>query len=743
MGFNFVDEPHDPPEPGIEEVSEAVVHAYEALPEDLRARWDLFADMDADEIAARVRQGFANDPSERREVLIAYLARQIGYRWIPGRATRLQVQPLWDLLRADTFAKLDRDDRHLLWMIACSSRKVRRTLHPKAALACIALWRHGNDEERAGAEFQLRELGLPARIQFLYDVVRTLGRRQAEAEVDSERDLFALAAMQLDATLWDATALLGGLYLVRRFDPWYTGHPLKNLETACDRAAAERPFEYAHWLLLMADAARGGELTSSWLEPVVEAAIRLSVGDRGHQNAVRKFHQRRLYDATPPRLAHMFSDELDQIGTAQGLASPPVRAALDTLEHEVDLACVENPFRAMRLLELIIARIHGEPLPVVLHATPQLDALTERLLTLYVRVCHLDPVAVRFVREHYHQVDWERATDATPDDVEIYELVGDYEATFGARPADLFGVQIAHVEKDAAARVRYFATARTDANSIARTLRQLDLPETLPVTHLGGSNFTAGVIGQVLKYLQDHAARPDERERVAKDLRAVGANIEHWDDIGTLPISKIEAALRRGRQRDILLAAATGGAAGVLTPSTGGLSAIMDLPFVLALVADTCARHCWYYGFDPREHPDLTVEIVAVALGGTDARAEEPAIVRDRLRRYLVRRSILLAALGQGSLAPLAGPMSRVLLDRFGRTQRTALPRLLDRVRGRNRSSERPLARAIRKSLLPGGVGVLGAAFNVSLVYDLCESAEAVLADRFLARKYADWEGRF
>ncbi len=734
-------------EPGIDEVSEAVVQAYEALPGDLRTRWELYEDLDPAELGDRVRAGFEHDPKERREILIAYLARRLGFRWIPGRSSRLQVQPLWDLLREREFRKLDADDRALLWMIACSSRAVRQTLHPKASLAAIALWRHGDAIERQRAEALLQHMGLPTRIHFIYDLVRALGRSPAEAEVSDSRNLFALAMLHLDAKLWDVAALMGGLYLVRRFDPWYTGHPRPNLERACDRAATERAFEYAPWLLLIADAAVGGELSSSWLESIIPAAIRLTLAHPEHQAELRRFHARRLYDSSAERIAHLHAAQLDELGAPNARSPahfPAVRTALEGLVREVEQTARENPFRAMRLLELVVARFVGQPLPQLLTGLEQLDPLTERLLTLYVRVCHVDPVAVRFVRARAADVQWERHNDVTQADVAVFRIVGDYEATFGARDADLLGVRIVHVDKDAAARVRYFQTSRTNPNSLARTLRTLELPEKLIVTHVGGSNLLANLNGRLLEALQDRAAQHDLRSQVLDDLRRVGASVESWEQIGQLPITKIEAALARGRQRDLLLAAAAGGAVGALAPATTGLSAIMDVPVVMALVADTCARHCWYYGFDPRDVPELPIMILAVALGGVEAQGEAPEEVRRRLQRYLVRRSILLAALGQGVMSQMAGPMLGVLLDRFGSVSSsagafaTALGRL-----GTNRQSERTFARLVRRSILPAADGVLGASFNVSLVYDLCESAQAVLADRFLARKYVAWEPRF
>jgi hypothetical protein len=166
----------------------------------------------------------------------------------------------------------------------------------------------------------------------------------------------------------------------------------------------------------------------------------------------------------------------------------------------------------------------------------------------------------------------------------------------------------------------------------------------------------------------------------------------------------------------------------------------MDVPFIMALVADTCARHCWYYGFDPRERPELPVKIVAVALGGVSSADMPPREVRAQLQRYLVKRSLLLAAIGQGAMEQIAGPTAGMLLKHLGKTRRAPLlVGAINRI-ARPEKEKHVITRQMGKVIRPAFDGFLGAAFNVSLVYDLCESAQAVLADQFLARKYPDWE---
>ena len=130
-------------EPDLDEVSEAVVQAYEALPPTFREQWELFGELGPDELTERIRADFADQPAERREILIAYLGRRLGYRRYLHTTARLRIQPLWDLLHRENFERLTEGDRQILWMIACTTQRVRQTLHELAhqagvvGVACI------------------------------------------------------------------------------------------------------------------------------------------------------------------------------------------------------------------------------------------------------------------------------------------------------------------------------------------------------------------------------------------------------------------------------------------------------------------------------------------------------------------------------------------------------------------------------------------------------------------------------
>ncbi len=722
-------------EPGLDEVSEVVVRAFEALPDDFKARWALFGSIGPEEMAERIRADFRDRPTERREILTAYLGRRLGYSRYLYSTTKIRELPLWDVQHAEEFAKLGEADRDILWMIAHTTQSVRHTLHPKAALATLALWRHGSEAEHERASALFVELGLPTKMHFIYELVRVLSRRKTEAEVLADRSLVALGELHLDAGMPHVPALLGGFRFVRRHAPWYTGSPRPKLEKACAKAALN-PFENREWLLLMARAAIAGELRSSWLEPVFEAAIRLTVDDPHLNQQFRAYDARKLFDAPRERVQELYRSRLAEVRRAR------YRPLVELID-EVDRTAEGNPFRAMRLLELTLEAGARQPLGELLESLAALDQTTERLLVLYVECMHLSKGAVRFVRRHHHEVDWSRHARLGPEDVERFLIVGDYEATFGARDADLLGVSVVHLDKDAAARVRYFQTSRTNPNSMAKALSNFDLPIALPITRIAESKFVDRLTADFSQFFEKHAATRDMSEQVLDDLHAVGCTVDRWEDIGQLPIPRIEEALQLGRRRDVAVGAVAGGIAGALAARTSGLSSVMDVPFLMGLIADTCARHCWYYGFDPREHPELGTLILAVALGGVAGANHSEEEVRDALKGYLVRRSILLAAIGQGAVAQIVRPTIGMLWNQMGGMQ-SRPPLLVGAMERIVRRDQRPrFTRRMVKYVAPFLDGALGTAFNTSLVYDIGDAAQAVLADRFLDRKYPAWESRF
>ena len=185
------------------------------------------------------------------------------------------------------------------------------------------------------------------------------------------------------------------------------------------------------------------------------------------------------------------------------------------------------------------------------------------------------------------------------------------------------------------------------------------------------------------------------------------------------------------------MGALAGGLSGGLAPLSWGFVSLADIPVILGLTADICGRFCWYYGFPPDEHPELPMEILAVALGGSRPDAIEPMLLRQNLREFTLRKSLIVGTLARGGLQQVAGRALGQLME----VQLT--PQLAQRAgqlaqRVARRNLEQRAAQAAPRSMPLLGA-LLGATLNAALLYDLCEAAQAVLTDRFLERKYPDW----
>jgi len=178
--------------------------------------------------------------------------------------------------------------------------------------------------------------------------------------------------------------------------------------------------------------------------------------------------------------------------------------------------------------------------------------------------------------------------------------------------------------------------------------------------------------------------------------------------------------------------------AGAWSPLGHTASTLSSVPVSLAVSVDACVRFCWYYGFDPRREPSLPLEIIAVALEGPKPTVRDRRKLCRSLAEFALRTSYLVEAAGRRSLHRMVGRVLRNVLEQLATdAYGDVFAEIVEWVvRGRgHRTPLHPRFGAIRGALV-------GAALEAALVNDVCESAEAVLSDRFLARKYPDWERR-
>jgi hypothetical protein len=729
---------------GLDEASAA--QTPDELSEGFKARWRTILEMPPSEVLEQVADEFEHRPQHAREILSLLIAQELGYRRLFRRAESLQHKPLWDVLSKSTFGELGGDARLALEHIAHTTRPGRPALHPMAALATIAMWRHGDIDQQKHAEELLGEFALPDEPAWLYELVGTLTKLASQRD----RQLIDLARLQLAANFWDPAALICGLHLVCEFAPSWVGSPMSNLIKACDRAADQQPHKMQPWLELMAEAAIGGQLNYPWLEKPMRAAIRMSIDDPPREAELRAWHDRRPYDADHERLETLYEGLLSAYTKGDGHERDEARRALlEEVEQTVD----HSPMRAQRLLELIVMREHPRrvgSMPTKLTYAleqladkPKLEEADRTLIRLYVANYNIEPHAVRLVRGTAGLIDWDDP-DREPgtDELDMYLVVSDYERAFEHLTCKFDGVTLEHADKDAAARVKYFVEKRLDPNSLTRVAKKLFTPLEWIGASISNVEFISKAVERGLEIFEQRVRNQDMTDRVIEEYREAGIELESYDDIRDLNMAQVDGLLHKRKTMRLLLSAVAGGLSGGLAPFSWAAMSLADAPVLLGLTADICSRFCWYYGFDPRANPDLPMEIMAVALGGSRPAAIEPMLLRQNLREYAVRKSLMVGAVAHGSVTQIAGrTLGRLMNDQLGQQASKNVAALAKRAVTKN--FQRRAAEAVPSKTLPILGAVLGASLNVALIYDVCEAAQAVLTDRFLERKYPDWIRKF
>lgn len=716
------------------------------LPDDFKGLWRTLEAMPTEDVLRRVAEEFEDAPDRRRQVLTTWMAQELGYSRVWRRRSSLRREPLWDALSAKTYKELSPRGEEALAMIGRAIRPTRSYMHPSAALATLAIWRHSEDEELLReATRRLEQNALPDEPEWLFEVAGVFLEDRLEEEESTGRRLEELVELVLENSYWEVAALLSGLVLVHRYGKWYHMAGVANLVHACDVASREYPRESRRWIDSLADAAMGGKLSFSWLEEPLRAAIRLSIDDREREKRLREYAQYRSFDADHHRLEELYATALEEMRNEGGDDGGLAR---QRLFEEVRQTVPKNPTRALRLLELMAlygaGRRVGSRRARIGHAIDQLghqaelNQLESWLVGLYVHHATLEPRAARFVRRVGQRVDWQENPFASRDDYEMYLVISDYERAFEELTCKFDGVTLEHADKYAAARIKYFVQKRLDPSRLHRLVQTVFTPVGWLGSGLTEIGVIRGAIERGMERFEQKVQRQDLEGQVVGDFREAGIEIEGFDEIGELPVDGIEKVLVSQRRRGLLLGAVAGGISGGLAPFSWGILSLADIPVMLSITADLCSRFCWYFGFDPREHPELPVEILAVALGGTRPSAIEPMLVRQNLHSHMMRKSVVVGAVAHGGVAHLTGRgLSRVVQRRVEKTAMQKATDLARRAVSRN-LQQRAVKSAPSRSLPILGA-LLGAALNTALLYDICEAAQAVLTDRFLERKYPEW----
>lgn len=707
-----------------------------------RQTWDQIDSLNIDEWVQCLQEEQLYHTTQGQHILLTWLAKRLGKTPRFHKKRRGHASLLYPLLHPKRFQKLDEQSTQALMHLAHSTPSARPTLSEEAAISALILW-VWSDPWASDAEAILREKPLPDDPIWLMHVLKKL-----ETGHSQRTPTFVLAQLALSCNFWNVASLIATLHLTHRYSNWKSGPIQAHMIRACDKVAQSHPSKERHWLELIADATIGGRLDHPWLERLMSACIRLNIDHPARQQTLRDFDQHKPYEASPQRLARLYRAHLDQFRqqrrqTKDARRLTPgldLRAQVDHLKHT-------HPSRAQTLLELLVIeqcapRRPGTHTTRLEHAFARLrvedfETLNlEDLVAFYIKTIALDPTAAAFVHKWQHRVQWTQHTLASPDDLNLYLIVSDYDRAFKHLTCKYDGMRLHHADKHAAEKLKYFIERR------AKIQGQSQLKRLPPVEWVGdklaSARWMQNVTNQAVRVFEQRMRNQDLSEKVVEALQNQGLRIDAFEDVAQVSLDHIQVTLRQQSSRRIVLGALIGGISGGLAPLSWSVLSVSDIPVLLALCADICSRFCWYYGFNPNEHPDLPMTILAVALGGVRADAIEPMLVRHNLQEFLLRKSFVLNAFTRSTIKQLAGRTLQQGLEHYLGPQIANTAQSLAR-RAVSRNLQQRAAQVTPTKKVPVVGMVLSATINGALLYDLCEAAQAVLTDRFLERKYPDW----
>lgn len=653
------------------------------------------------------------------EILVTFIG---GRQRLDLDAKRLRTELTPKLLFPKVAQKLDTP--HIYALLELSKLKTTG-VNQRArigAVAALFIWRFGSDAHSAEALAHLQDHGLVRDPTWLYDVVRILGRTAHERHFPPERRLRALVEALAKAKHTDLASWIVGLYFAKRYDSWWLGESTDNVIRACDKAALDFQPLFFEWFETAARVAVGG-VTHPWLEPLVGAALRV-MPPGPERDGVAQFHAQARYSVKKDRLAALHDAALYQVRLGDA------RIASELIDR-VFLLKFTNPHRAMLLLELVLEAIYSRGIESILTSGVE-DPLVEHLTALYVLNLETKPHAVRAAQIHQDSEILRRA--GVGEDIRaVYETVANYGHSLKGRRVNIQGVWVEHADKDAAAFVHYFKTKRTNSATVTQWIHDTELPEwgAVKLSQTQAVDVGFELIMRSLSDLSLSVKRPVLRDYQKHALIELGSP----DEIAGLEARLVNRVAWYARHRAIAAATLIGGAAGGLAPFTDGLSAVFDAPYIMYLTAEICAGACEYYGFDPRMQPELPTIILGVALMGARPASLESHYVAQRFHRYMLRKSLFLAATSFGRVRHIVGPALIPVLSMLVGKRNSGVLSLV-------RKAARPpvhVDTTETRWILASVEALGGALLNLALVYDLTEAAQAVLLDRFLARKYPDW----
>ncbi len=212
----------------------------------------------------------------------------------------------------------------------------------------------------------------------------------------------------------------------------------------------------------------------------------------------------------------------------------------------------------------------------------------------------------------------------------------------------------------------------------------------------------------LVNFFSDVAFATVRPEAILEDFRKAGHKVENQADIRALPLEDVDRVVHGLREKYLGLAATEGALTGV----TGLPGVLAGVPAVVSLAARCVAEYAFYYGFDLNEQRE---RIYAMQLMASATAAAS-------------KKAVILSTLNGVAREAAQGLTWKVL-----ETQAVAqIIREVAQALGVNLTK-----RALGKVVPLLGAGV-GATLDSLYLSDVCDSAENLYRERFLADQKGD-----
>lgn len=662
----------------------------------------------------------------------------------------LSTRSIYRLFDGKRFARCSPQTRSTLIALARDAASHHtHELTPQGALAACLLWYMGTPELQTEATQILSTRPIPSDLSWQVKLAKVLPQDL----------LLELCRLCLQSSFHATAASLASAALIPQVitPPRYT--PEQTRTRACDVIAQCAPQRFRSILELMCDATMQGQLDYPWLELPFKATIRLNIDSPSRQDTLRAFYKDQPFDASLQRIAKIYTPILqaDYLAHQQHLphhllllhhATPLITTHSRRAQHLLELAAIfEQRSRAVTLMSKLrraLARYNSRerllqsPIPAL-------------LAKLYILHYAIEPSRVELVSTILDLAP--EMLDSIPQkQLQTYLIIAQHDLAFAHLSCTYEGAQLSLIDKDPATRITYFVerhpSPRINAQIFDVAINQH--PWAQQLLHHQGE--TRRYISHITSRYTSHCEHKDQRASALALLQHVDPKLTHFDDIPFLPLHVIERAAHTTRFKHVVAAGISGSLASIAALIGPRYMSLLDSPLMLAMTIHYCHQLCWLYGFDPAEHPELVHTIIHVTLWGPKPHTPRPlSDTFQSLEDLAIRKSLVTATIAQGQIN-----RSNIQLIQHWLEKQSSSPAIKNALNYSRKlmqsapvASQQPqnqqpnkITTLLHKSL-PGLGMTLGALLNITLVYDLFETAQVVLADHFLARKYHDWNPHF